>query len=68
MTIPRAQRRPPSSLDVIAKKGRGRDEAIVVLVHGGACSCREIAGHFGLHLVAVRRIVRARLCTEKPCN
>lgn len=59
MTIPRAQRRAPApSLASIAERHRDRDEAIVAAYATGAYSYREIADHFGLHLVSVGRIVR----------
>lgn len=61
MTIPRAQRRAPApTLEVIAARHQTRDEAIAAAYATGAYSYREIAEHFGLHLVTVGRIVRAR--------
>lgn len=61
MTIPRAQRRPPApTLENIAARHRTRDEGIRAAYATGAYSYREIAEHFGLHLVTVGRIVRGK--------
>jgi len=50
-------------LAVIAELHADRDEAIVAAYATGAYSYRQIAEHFGLHLVTVGRIVRASLNT-----
>ena len=64
MTIPRIQIRPPApSLAAIAELHADRDKAIVAGYATGACSYRQIAEHFGLHLVTVGHIVRASLNT-----
>lgn len=60
MTIPRAQRRAPAPpLESIVARHESRDAAIVAAYATGAYSYREIAEHFGVHLVTVGRIVRA---------
>ncbi|MCI0653361.1 MAG: transposase [Methylococcaceae bacterium] len=62
MAIPRVQLRPPApSLAVIAESHADRDKAIVAAYATGAYSYRQIAEHFGLHLVTVGRIVRRSL-------
>ncbi len=61
MAVPRAQRRSPApSLNVITRRYKQRDDAIVAAYATGAYSYREIAEHFGLHLVTIGRIIRAR--------
>ncbi len=58
----RVQLRPPApSLAVIAESHAVRDKAIVAAYATGAYSYRQIAEHFGLHLVTVGRIVRRSL-------
>ncbi|MDN5942452.1 MAG: hypothetical protein L0H94_11270 [Nitrospira sp.] len=64
MTIPRIQIRPPApSLAAISELHADRNEAIVAAYATGAYSYRQIAEHFGLHLVTVGHIVRASLNT-----
>lgn len=65
MSIPRAQHRPPApAIGLLAARYAHRDVAIVAAYATGACSYRDIAQYFGLHLVTVGRIVRASLSTD----
>lgn len=65
-SIPRAQRRKPApSLAAIAARHRQRDDAFVAAYGTGTYSYREIAGHFGVHLSTVGRVIRARLLQEE---
>jgi REP-associated tyrosine transposase len=48
-------------LTAIAAKRRRRNDAVVAARETGAFSYREIAGHFGLHLATIGRIVQARM-------
>jgi REP element-mobilizing transposase RayT len=70
LTIPRVQRRaPPPTLTAIAAQHADRNDAMVAAYATGAYGYREIAGHFGLHLATVGRIVRQRMLTiETPSN
>ena len=62
MTVPRAQRRPPApTLSAIVRQYDRRDDAIIAAYATGAYSYRQIAEHFGLHLVSVGRIVRGSM-------
>lgn len=59
LSIPKAQRRGPApSLNSIAAKYRGRDDAIVAAYATGCYSYRQIAEFFDIHLATVGRVVR----------
>jgi hypothetical protein len=59
VNIPKAQRRPPPpSLDGIARKHAGRDDAIVAAHATGGYSYQQIAEYFGVHFTTVGRVVR----------
>lgn len=59
MNVPKVQRRAPAPpLAEIAKRTASRNEAIVAAYATGAYSYRQIADHFGLHLVTIGEIVR----------
>jgi len=61
-TVPHAQRRPPApTIEAIARNCPDRNEAIAESYATGAYSYREIAGHFGIHLGTVGRIIRRRM-------
>ncbi len=64
LSVPRAQRRPPAPpLSEIASTSPNRNAAIVAAYETGAYSYPAIAGHFGIHLATVGRIVRQSIRT-----
>jgi putative transposase len=65
LSIPKAQRRTPAaSLDAIAAKHRGHNDAIVAAYATGCYSYRQIAEFFGIHPATVGRVIQSMLQGE----